>query len=268
MQTPAETATSSSTPSFAGLLAALTTPAKKPAPAWTDDALEDDVATLSYERALQARARYRSTYMSDRALTQSPHSADASADSVDSPPLGQVPQHEINSEMNSIAQPFDYSEVRLNAKQSQSMAQNVDQDLDEDFDSAFAPVTTPAASYKAAYHSSANVAGEAQPQPVLQRPNLERNLKSASITIRLSEAECTQLRLRAAEAGLTVSAYLRSCTFEAESLRALVKETMAQLRSATAAQKQPVPTPAGRSWFQWLMRLITPWQTNQRVVRA
>ncbi len=51
----------------------------------------------------------------------------------------------------------------------------------------------------------------------------ERNLKNASITIRMSKEECTQLHRRAAEAGLTVSAYLRSCTFEAESLRALVK---------------------------------------------
>jgi predicted transcriptional regulator len=54
----------------------------------------------------------------------------------------------------------------------------------------------------------------------------------------MSQAECAQLHSRAAEAGLTVSAYLRSCTFEAESLRAMVKATMAQLRSA---QTQPKP---------------------------
>ncbi len=66
---------------------------------------------------------------------------------------------------------------------------------------------------------------------------LERNLKSASITIRMSTSECEQLRKRAAEAGLTVSAYLRSCTFEAESLRALVKETLAQLRPEAQKKK-------------------------------
>jgi len=68
-----------------------------------------------------------------------------------------------------------------------------------------------------------------------------RTLKEASITIRMSKAECAQLRKRAAEAGLTVSAYMRSCTFEAESLRAMVKEALAQLRSAADAAK-----PAGK----------------------
>ncbi|MGD0547838.1 MAG: hypothetical protein ABR991_08410 [Terracidiphilus sp.] len=97
----------------------------------------------------------------------------------------------------------------------------------------------------------------------------ERNLKDASITIRMSKAECAQLHQRADEAGLTVSAYLRSCTFEAESLRAMVKDTLAQLRSATA----PVtPTEPRRSWFHglanWVARLLTPWHGSPRVARA
>ncbi|MGA2674642.1 MAG: hypothetical protein ABSE99_15600 [Terracidiphilus sp.] len=77
-------------------------------------------------------------------------------------------------------------------------------------------------------------------------------LKCASVTIRLSRAESAQLRRRAAEAGLTVSAYLRSCTFEVESLRAQVKEALAQMRSAAAAGK---PTPK-RSRSGWLRRLF------------
>jgi hypothetical protein len=100
----------------------------------------------------------------------------------------------------------------------------------------------------------------------------ERNLKDASITIRMSKAECAQLHRRAAEAGLTVSAYLRSCTFEAESLRAMVKDTLARLRSVTT-QAKPAPSASSlRSRFgklaSWLARLITPWHNNQRVARA
>jgi hypothetical protein len=87
--------------------------------------------------------------------------------------------------------------------------------------------------------------------------------KTASITIRLSETECAQLRLRAAEAGLTVSAYLRSCTLEVESLRAQVKQTLAQLRApkppAPEANRQPNGTGGLRGilarlwhWFQQL----------------
>ena len=54
--------------------------------------------------------------------------------------------------------------------------------------------------------------------------------RSASVTIRLSAAECAQLKQRAAEAGLTLSAYVRSCTFEAEALRSQVKQAVRELR--------------------------------------
>jgi hypothetical protein len=94
------------------------------------------------------------------------------------------------------------------------------------------------------------------------------NLKSASITIRLSKAECVQLRRRAAEAELTVSAYLRSCTFEAESLRALVKDTLAQLRTINATEDQKPAATARTSRFAWLHRLRLYPQNRQLVARA
>jgi hypothetical protein len=97
---------------------------------------------------------------------------------------------------------------------------------------------------------------------------LDRNLKSSSITIRLSHEECAQLRKRAAEAGLTVSAYLRSCTFEAESLRAMVKDTLAQLRPEPPKRKETASTTLRRSWFGWLLRFFPPWHPSQRVARA
>src|ERR1700689_1775211 len=67
--------------SFAGLLAALTAPASAAQdrrPFGDDDGLEDDVATLSYERALRTHARYRSTDASpadasDYSLTRAPN---------------------------------------------------------------------------------------------------------------------------------------------------------------------------------------------------
>jgi hypothetical protein len=84
----------------------------------------------------------------------------------------------------------------------------------------------------------------------------------------MSKEECAQLHRRAAEAGLTVSAYLRSCTFEAETLRAMVKDTMAQLKSTTSAGKQVNPVPLRRSWLQRLKRLLTPWPQSPRTARA
>lgn len=208
LQTMQQTAQPAPSPStFAGFLAALAEPEKKPALSWTDDALEDDVATLSYEYALRSHARYRS------------------ADATDLP----------------LARPVD---------PGRSPARDTFP-------------AKPAATPQAPPAPRADVeTSSAVPTPQ------DRNLKCASITIRLSPAECAQLRQRAAEAGLTVSAYLRSCTFEAESLRALVKDTMAQLRSATTEGKQAVPPPARPSWFQRLAQFLVPWYGSQRVARA
>jgi predicted DNA binding CopG/RHH family protein len=154
--------------------------------------------STSYERALQAHARYRPV---DEAVPAPQQTA-----SVDS-----IRDREVNLE--EIA-------LRQNAALSNDL-----------------PANNPDASPYRAPSSSR-----------------ERNLKCASITIRLSQLECTQLRTRAAEAGLSVSAYLRSCTFEAEALRAEVKETLAQLRTGESSEKPHPPAPDRRSWFHWRTR--------------
>jgi hypothetical protein len=77
-------------------------------------------------------------------------------------------------------------------------------------------------------------------------------LRTASVTIRLSNSESAQLRQRAAEAGMTVSAYLRSCVLEADALRALVKEALAELK--TAAGPEGATPPVRRRWRWWFGR--------------
>ena len=220
MQQPTATATSPASTSFAGMLAALAAPGQRPEPSqpvewkdsagWGDDGLEDDIATLSYERPPKAHARYRTT---SQPLTQG---GDQRAAGFEELPIA-----------------------------------------------ASATVPRPAT------HCSADK--EADANRVRSTP-FEQNLKSASVTIRMSKVECAQLHRRAADAGLTVSAYLRSCTFEAESLRAMVKDTLAELRLAKAQTKPAEPEPPGQSWFggvaQWLTRLLTPWHGGQRVARA
>jgi hypothetical protein len=184
---------------FAGLLATLTAPGQKSGSAWNDDDLADDVATLSYERALRTHARYKSSDPGGWPLTGA-----------------------ANPEP-SLFHPAD--------------------------------ATPPAA-------LDANTDADAEASPLSAEPDR----KCASITIRLSKAECTQLRSRAAEAGLTLSAYLRSCTLEAEALRAEVKEALAQLRSGASAPRPAAPL--RRSWFGWLLRLLPRWHPCQRVVHA
>jgi hypothetical protein len=224
MQQQTATDTSPATSSFAGLLAALTASGQRPGTqsdgslpaesrllrASIDDGLEDDIATLSYERALKAHARYRTTF---QPFTYPTDPASPCVD--DSPP--EVPAK--------VAQPV-----------------------------------------------ACRTAAAGPDSKRVQSTPYEQNRKSASITIRLSKAECAQLHRRAADAGLTVSAYLRSCTFEAESLRALVKDTMAELRLAKAQSKPPEPEPPRPSVIrrvtEWLARLLTPWHANHRVARA
>jgi hypothetical protein len=199
-------------PSFAGLLAALTAPTPKTA--WNNDDLAEDVATLSYENALRAHARYNPADGGDWAFKQAAGS-----------PTGQA--------------------------------------ADKAQDDPAAPAQT-AELWAAPGWSKED---EAKPADDFTLA-LDRNRKCASITIRLSKMECDQLRKRASQAGLTISAYLRSCTFEAEALRAQVKDVLAELRTATATEKQGAPAAARPSWLERILRLMPGGHPSQRVARA
>jgi len=100
--------------------------------------------------------------------------------------------------------------------------------------------------------SGAAVAADAAPR--LQTGTArESDLRSASVTIRLSRAECARLHQRAAEAGLTVSAYLRSCAVEAEGLRAQVKQALAELKAGSkGTSEQGNEKPKRRDFFGWI----------------
>ena len=97
------------------------------------------------------------------------------------------------------------------------------------------------------------------PEKVVSRNSGKR---TASVTIRLSLPESEQLHLRAYEAGLTVSAYLRSCAFEVESLRAEVKATVAKLRCGSERveiKKGETPHSGLPSWRRfWDRRFWLP----------
>ena len=221
MQQPAQSASTPSTPSFAGLLAALTAPAPKTA--WNNDDLAEDVATLSYEHALRTHARYKP--------------ADPGGWTF-APP-----------ELSGTGENSGVSQDSYSTAQTASLGAAPGRSADAEAKSA---------------HETSTMA--------------DVNKKCASITIRLSKAECDQLRQRAAQAGLTVSAYLRSCTFEAEALRAQVKEVLAELRTATTSGKQNVPaearraevrqSEARRSWFGWLRSHWPRWHIGQRAAQA
>ncbi|HLI02845.1 MAG TPA: hypothetical protein VKU93_01135 [Terracidiphilus sp.] len=87
----------------------------------------------------------------------------------------------------------------------------------------------------------------------------EEKRMRASVTLRMSKAELAQLQQRAAEAGLTVSAYLRSCAFEMETLRAQVKQALAELRTA---RQEPSPPPRA----SWLARFLGPMRLRRPAI--
>jgi len=78
--------------------------------------------------------------------------------------------------------------------------------------------------------------------------------RGASITIRVTAEEQAQLQQRAREAELSVSAYLRSCIFEAESLRSQVKEALAKMQSPQADAVDPPESRLKRFLPVWFRR--------------
>jgi hypothetical protein len=101
------------------------------------------------------------------------------------------------------------------------------------------------------------------------RPNFgSGKQKRVRVTIRLTDTEYAQIRARCDEAGLSVSAYLRTCIEEIDGLRAQVKDTLAQLRGASANTAEPagcvaIPpasVPAQADSSRWQLRF---WQRKR-----
>ena len=109
------------------------------------------------------------------------------------------------------------------------------------------------------FAKTSNAAAECAPAETSSGASAAKPPRTASITIRLSEAECGQLRQRAAESGLTVSAYLRSCTLEVESLRAQVKDALAQLRAPKPAAPEPDSNLTGNDGLRKLLARLRRW---------
>ena len=99
----------------------------------------------------------------------------------------------------------------------------------------------------------------AEPVPVAA----EKKRKTASITIRLTECEQAQLHERAADAQLSVSAYLRSCIFEAESLRAQVKEALSQMKAEAMRDPQTREDGRPKPPSSWRSRFFPRWSRDR-----
>ena len=103
------------------------------------------------------------------------------------------------------------------------------------------------------------------------KPQLEN--RRAVLSIRLSDQESDQLRLRAAESGLSVSAYMRSCVLDAEHLRSQVKKALAEMRAFTEKTEQAQPSalatlPGGRNEQYEQSASAEPWAWSRLLAKS
>lgn len=90
--------------------------------------------------------------------------------------------------------------------------------------------------------------------------------RQVAISIRLAPAERALIKTRAAEAGVSASAYIRQCALEVEQLREQVRQAIAAMETGVPAQ---LPAPAGaRGLFSRIARRIFSGGTQGIAVRA
>lgn len=114
------------------------------------------------------------------------------------------------------------------------------------------------------------LANAVRPTEVIVSAQPSELARQVAISIRLAPSERALLRTRAAEAGITVSAYIRQCALEVEQLRAQVKQTLAAMEySAKAPGIAPEPPPMTRpGLLTRLMRRFFPASSPTLVLRA
>ncbi len=72
-------------------------------------------------------------------------------------------------------------------------------------------------------------------------PAPPKNERQVSMSLRVAPSEQALIKARAAEAGLSVSAYLRQCALEVEKLRAQVHHTLALIEQKSEQMSEPSP---------------------------
>jgi len=113
--------------------------------------------------------------------------------------------------------------------------------------------------------------GEPDPDPdlgplALIWPAPPKNERQVSMSLRVAASEQALIKARAAEAGLSVSAYLRQCALEVEKLRAQVHHTLALLEQKSEQRSEnhirsltdggSPATPAAGSFFGRFRELV------------
>lgn len=117
---------------------------------------------------------------------------------------------------------------------------------------------------KAAPEFRETLAEAVRPAEVLAVAQSVEVSRQLGISVRLSPAERALIRTRAAEAGISASAYIRQCALEVEQLRAQVRQAIAAMERGGAAQTA-APAPG---IFVSLVRRFFPRREPTLALRA
>jgi predicted DNA binding CopG/RHH family protein len=88
-------------------------------------------------------------------------------------------------------------------------------------------------------HSFENIAPARELQLEVAQRAMALERRQSIVSIRLTDSEIERLRQRAAESGISVSGYMRSCVLDAEHLRAQVKQALAEMRRPIPGSMRP-----------------------------
>src|SRR6185437_10968757 len=106
-----------------------------------------------------------------------------------------------------------------------------------------------------------------KPAEVLVKAQPVELSRQLAISIRLAPSERALIKTRAAEAGITASAYIRQCALEVEQLREQVRQAVAAMDRGGPAS--PVATSAPpRGFLGWMARKFLPRRSPALALRA
>jgi len=107
-----------------------------------------------------------------------------------------------------------------------------------------------------------------KPAEVIVKPQPVELSRQVAISIRLAPSERALIKTRAAEAGITASAYIRQCALEVEQLREQVRQAVAAMdRGATPAAQVATSAPPN-GFFAWMARKFLPRRSPALALRA
>lgn len=109
-----------------------------------------------------------------------------------------------------------------------------------------------------------------KPAEVIVKPQPVELSRQVAISIRLAPSERALIKTRAAEAGITASAYIRQCALEVEQLREQVRQAVAAMERGgqSASTAQVVTSAPAKGFWGWMVQKFLPRRTPPLVLRA